>query len=139
MISRLIRWVFATMISGHVPKRGIRFGTKVKTEQKCRCSLFVTSQQSSTEARRRFSTVRSCLLDRFQQLLISRVGYGGFSISINPFFSSTILTFLQTYGAILAVPSIRGGSEFGEEWHKAGIREKKVCPSAMSLLPTNSV
>ncbi|KAF8239504.1 hypothetical protein L208DRAFT_1420673 [Tricholoma matsutake] len=52
-------------------------------------------------------------------------GYGGFNISIDPFFSPTLLTFLQSYGAILAVPSIRGGSEFGEEWHKAGIREKK--------------
>jgi prolyl oligopeptidase PreP (S9A serine peptidase family) len=56
-------------------------------------------------------------------------GYGGFSISIDPFFSSTMLTFLQTYGAILAVPNIRGGAEFGEEWHRAGTREKKVCLS----------
>ncbi|KAG5649915.1 hypothetical protein H0H81_001511 [Sphagnurus paluster] len=51
------------------------------------------------------------------------IQYG--NISINPFFSPTILTFLQTYGAILAVPNIRGGAEFGEDWHKAGIREKK--------------
>ncbi|KIY52584.1 hypothetical protein FISHEDRAFT_69740 [Fistulina hepatica ATCC 64428] len=54
-------------------------------------------------------------------------GYGGFSISINPFFSPTILSFLQKYGAILAVPNIRGGAEFGEEWHLAGTREKKAC------------
>ncbi|KAF8351067.1 prolyl oligopeptidase [Amanita rubescens] len=53
-------------------------------------------------------------------------GYGGFSISIDPFFSPTILTFLQKYGAILAVPNIRGGGEFGETWHNAGIREKRV-------------
>jgi prolyl oligopeptidase len=53
-------------------------------------------------------------------------GYGGFSISINPFFSAGILTFLQMYGAVLAVPNIRGGSEFGEEWHLDGIREKRV-------------
>ncbi|THH29783.1 hypothetical protein EUX98_g4402 [Antrodiella citrinella] len=52
-------------------------------------------------------------------------GYGGFSISINPFFSPSILTFLQKYGAILAVPNIRGGGEFGEDWHQAAIREKK--------------
>lgn len=53
-------------------------------------------------------------------------GYGGFSISIDSFFSPTILTFLQKYGAILAVPNIRGGGEFGETWHNAGIREKRV-------------
>lgn len=52
-------------------------------------------------------------------------GYGGFNISIDPFFSPTILTFLQKYGAILAVPNIRGGGEFGEDWHKGGYREKK--------------
>jgi len=38
-------------------------------------------------------------------------GYGGFSISIDPFFSPSILTFLQRYKAILAVPNIRGGGE----------------------------
>ncbi|KAI0081447.1 hypothetical protein K474DRAFT_1587789 [Panus rudis PR-1116 ss-1] len=53
-------------------------------------------------------------------------GYGGFTISINPFFSPAILTVLQRYGAILAVPNIRGGGEFGEKWHLAGTRERKV-------------
>ena len=55
------------------------------------------------------------------------------SISIDPFFSPSILTFLQNYGAILAVPNIRGGGEFGEEWHLAGTRERKVsrCPHFM--------
>ncbi|KDR68475.1 hypothetical protein GALMADRAFT_78538 [Galerina marginata CBS 339.88] len=53
-------------------------------------------------------------------------GYGGFATSADPFFSPIILTFLQTYGAIFAVPSIRGGGEFGEEWHKGGRRETKV-------------
>ncbi|KZT27069.1 hypothetical protein NEOLEDRAFT_1194599 [Neolentinus lepideus HHB14362 ss-1] len=53
-------------------------------------------------------------------------GYGGFSISVNPFFSPAILTFLRDYNAVLAVPNIRGGGEFGEEWHLAGTREHKV-------------
>ncbi|EGN96818.1 hypothetical protein SERLA73DRAFT_124603 [Serpula lacrymans var. lacrymans S7.3] len=53
-------------------------------------------------------------------------GYGGFSISIDPFFSPAILTFLKRYGAILAVPNIRGGGEFGEDWHVAGTREQKI-------------
>ncbi|KZT12672.1 uncharacterized protein LAESUDRAFT_718954 [Laetiporus sulphureus 93-53] len=53
-------------------------------------------------------------------------GYGGFSIPVSPFWSSSILTYLQMYGSILAVPNIRGGSEFGEEWHLAGTRERKA-------------
>lgn len=53
-------------------------------------------------------------------------GYGGFSISIVPFFNPGMLTFLQNYNAILAVPNIRGGGEFGEAWHLAGVRERRV-------------
>ena len=53
-------------------------------------------------------------------------GYGGFSVSINPTFSPAILTFLKSYGAVFALPNIRGGGEFGEEWHEAGIWERKV-------------
>ncbi|KAF4618878.1 hypothetical protein D9613_009989 [Agrocybe pediades] len=52
-------------------------------------------------------------------------GYGGFSISVNPFFSPTMLMMLRNCGTILAVPNIRGGGEFGEEWHLGGSREKK--------------
>ncbi|EGG06431.1 prolyl endopeptidase [Melampsora larici-populina 98AG31] len=52
-------------------------------------------------------------------------GYGGFSISINPFFSPALMTFVAHYGAVLAVPNIRGGGEYGEDWHLAGTKEKK--------------
>ncbi|KAF9449560.1 hypothetical protein P691DRAFT_799170 [Macrolepiota fuliginosa MF-IS2] len=47
-------------------------------------------------------------------------GYGGFSISIDPFFSPMFLTFIQIYGGVIAVPNIRGGNEFGEDWHLGG-------------------
>lgn len=53
-------------------------------------------------------------------------GYGGFNISINPFFSGAILKFVQECKGILAIPNIRGGGEFGKEWHLAGTRERKV-------------
>ncbi|KAI5122174.1 hypothetical protein M0805_007071 [Coniferiporia weirii] len=53
-------------------------------------------------------------------------GYGGFTISINPFFSVSFMTFLKHYRAVLAVPNIRGGGEFGDEWHLAGTKERKM-------------
>jgi len=51
-------------------------------------------------------------------------GYGGFNISLTPFFSPNNQIWIER-GGILAVPNIRGGGEFGEEWHKAGILDKK--------------
>ncbi len=51
-------------------------------------------------------------------------GYGGFNISLSPYFSPTNIFFLEN-GGVYAVPSLRGGGEFGEEWHKGGMKEKK--------------
>jgi prolyl oligopeptidase len=51
-------------------------------------------------------------------------GYGGFNLSSMPNFNIGRTVFLEN-GGIYAVPNIRGGGEYGEEWHKAGIREKK--------------
>jgi prolyl oligopeptidase len=51
-------------------------------------------------------------------------GYGGFNISMTPFFSISRLIFLES-GGIYALPNIRGGGEYGEEWHKAGTKLHK--------------
>ena len=50
--------------------------------------------------------------------------YGGFNISQTPGFSGTRYVFLEKDG-ILAIPNLRGGGEYGEAWHQAGMREKK--------------
>lgn len=51
-------------------------------------------------------------------------GYGGFNISITPRFSIVNLVFLEN-GGIYAVANMRGGGEYGEDWHKAGTKLQK--------------
>ncbi|QBD80333.1 S9 family peptidase [Ktedonosporobacter rubrisoli] len=51
-------------------------------------------------------------------------GYGGFDISITPFFDTNALLWLEL-GGIYAVANLRGGGEYGEDWHQAGMLEKK--------------
>ena len=51
-------------------------------------------------------------------------GYGGFNISLTPRFSSTTAAWLEQ-GGVYAVANIRGGGEYGKEWHKAGTQLQK--------------
>jgi len=51
-------------------------------------------------------------------------GYGGFNISLTPAYSANILAWVEA-GGIYAVAGLRGGSEEGEEWHRAGMRAHK--------------
>lgn len=50
--------------------------------------------------------------------------YGGFNISITPRFSTSKVVWLEA-GGMVAIPNLRGGGEYGQEWHKAGMLEKK--------------
>ncbi len=51
-------------------------------------------------------------------------GYGGFSVNMTPYFSSSLLLWFD-HGGVYAMPNLRGGNEYGEKWHEAGMLEKK--------------
>lgn len=51
-------------------------------------------------------------------------GYGGFNASQSPGFSGSRMVWLEQ-GGMLAIPNLRGGGEYGEDWHRAGMLDKK--------------
>ncbi|HEU5169206.1 MAG TPA: prolyl oligopeptidase family serine peptidase [Gemmatimonadales bacterium] len=51
-------------------------------------------------------------------------GYGGFNISMAPAFSRSLVFWLE-WGGVVAVPNLRGGGEYGESWHQAGMLANK--------------
>ncbi len=51
-------------------------------------------------------------------------GYGGFSVSLTPVFSTSNIILLEQ-GGIFAVPNLRGGGEYGEKWHLSGTKMNK--------------
>ncbi len=51
-------------------------------------------------------------------------GYGGFNVSLTPTFNRGVYLWLE-HGGVYAVANLRGGAEFGEEWHRAGMLDKK--------------
>jgi prolyl oligopeptidase len=51
-------------------------------------------------------------------------GYGGFNISYTPGFAATLFPWYEA-GGVFAVPNLRGGGEYGDAWHEAGMLDKK--------------
>ncbi|MFM8911526.1 MAG: prolyl oligopeptidase family serine peptidase, partial [Flammeovirgaceae bacterium] len=51
-------------------------------------------------------------------------GYGGFNVSLTSYFDPSLIVWLEN-GGIYAQPNIRGGGEYGEDWHKAGTKMQK--------------
>jgi len=51
-------------------------------------------------------------------------GYGGFGVPLTPGYSAALLAWVEA-GGVYAVANLRGGSEEGEDWHRAGMRDRK--------------
>jgi prolyl oligopeptidase len=52
-------------------------------------------------------------------------GYGGFNISLTPGFNAMKMALTQAHGGIYCVANMRGGGEYGEEWHQGGTKANK--------------
>jgi len=65
---------------------------------------------------------KGLLLDGTNPTLL--YGYGGFGISLTPSFSISRLVWMER-GGVFAVPNLRGGGEYGEDWHQAGTKDRK--------------
>jgi prolyl oligopeptidase len=63
-------------------------------------------------------------LDRSRPQPLYLTGYGGFNISMTPAFVRDAYVWLER-GGIYALPNLRGGGEYGEDWHRAGMLERK--------------
>lgn len=98
-----------------------------RTEVKFNPDSFVTREvfyhsKDGTRVPLFLSFKRGIRLDGNNPVLL--YGYGGFDIASTPYFSVSDLFFMEQ-GGIYALACIRGGSEYGEAWHKAGMFEKK--------------
>jgi prolyl oligopeptidase len=89
---------------------------KFLTEQ-----VFVESKDG-TQVPMIVTRLKTSKLDGSNRALL--YGYGGFNISITPSFSPATAAWVDS-GGIYAVANLRGGGEFGRDWHEAGMRHKK--------------
>lgn len=88
---------------------------------------FVTEQRYSTAADGTripfFMVYKQGTLSATSPLLL--YGYGGFNISLTPFFTVSRMVFMQNLNGVLVVANIRGGGEYGKAWHDAGRQANK--------------
>ncbi|QDZ22506.1 prolyl oligopeptidase [Chloropicon primus] len=87
----------------------------VKSKDGTRVPMFVVGTKGAVGELRGESPKGAALL----------YGYGGFNISLTPSFSASRLSYILGFGGVVAIANLRGGGEFGEEWHKAGVGLQK--------------
>ncbi|MGB3153769.1 MAG: prolyl oligopeptidase family serine peptidase [Chitinophagaceae bacterium] len=94
---------------------------KIKTDDFVTKQVFFTSKDGTKVPM--FLTYKKGMIQNGQNPTLI-YGYGGFNIPVTPGFNISNAFFIEQ-GGIYAVVNLRGGSEYGEKWHKAGMLEKK--------------
>ncbi|MFO0851269.1 MAG: prolyl oligopeptidase family serine peptidase [Gemmataceae bacterium] len=82
----------------------------------------VYKSKDGTDVRMFLTHKKGLTLDGTNPTLL--YGYGGFDISLTPAFATSRVQWMEM-GGVLAVANLRGGGEYGEEWHRAGTKQKK--------------
>ena len=132
------RWesdeVFFSFTSFHIPSTVFRYDAKKRRQEvwarmkvPIRSGRFETQQvwylsKDGTKIPMFIVSPRKIKRDGSNPTLLT--GYGGFNLSEKPVFSARTALWIER-GGILALPSLRGGGEFGEDWHRGGMLGKK--------------
>ena len=113
----IYKYEVATKKSTVFRKPEVKFdGGEFKTEQ-----LFYTSKDGTKVPM--FITYKKGLVKNAKNPTLL-YGYGGFNISLEPSFNPLLIPFLEN-GGVFAQANLRGGGEYGQEWHEQGMKLKK--------------
>lgn len=97
-------------------------GVKFEPEQYESKQVFYTSYPDGTSVPMIITYKKGIKTDGTNPVLL--YGYGGFNVSLTPSFSVSNLVFMES-GGVYAVANLRGGGEYGDEWHNAGTKMQK--------------
>ena len=97
-------------------------GVKFDPEQYESKQVFYTSYPDGTSVPMIITYKKGIKTDGTNPVLL--YGYGGFNVSLTPSFSVSNLVFMEN-GGVYAVANLRGGGEYGDEWHNAGTKMQK--------------
>lgn len=114
----IFKYNVETGVSELYKKSGVDFNPELYESKQ----VFYYSEKDGTEIPMIITYKKGMQLNSKNPLLL--YGYGGFNISLSPSFSISNLVFMEN-GGIYAVANIRGGGEYGDEWHNMGTKMQK--------------